>query len=778
MVLQSFSARANSILNNEASKEAPFLLSCDVKTPTELELLAEIVAESKQFENHGCIDHPGRIKLAEKLLGHDRIRVAFINDNGFYAGAGIALARQARSFTLAGHQVSVVGLNPYPETALSTQRYKNWLNQEGSIPAIKFHAVRHSDCQIVRNGDKDHTSLIATLQEMEQWDLVVLGNIHSDAISLRFLEPLLLRNIPIVYYAHDLDLLGGGCGYPHYYDCTQYIYGCLDSACPKPRDAYPQSANGRVERCYLQRSLLFEDLNIPLACNSQWSQLNLQKRYPKKFVLPIHYGIDTSIFRPADDKESLRRSLGLDPFRFTVVVGADTIGRPGKGGELVEALVSYLVKDPDIQVISFGHYPASQPEVKSFGYLDSETEISRVFASGDCYLNPVTIEALGQTILEASACGCIPIVLRRAGGVVDAVKHGRTGFIVDDIEDLLEAVNRLKQKKELQHLLAEEGREWMQQYYSLQRQYCRWLEALSSDWFLPSQKPISVPNSRTEHSLDKPLISVVSLTLNCAEALALTAASLEMQDHTSFEWVIQDGGSTDHTLAAVEAADVPYRIYQEADTGIYDAANKSIGHCRGEWVLFLHAGDWLAGPKALSKVMTSVDLNETDLIVTDFMEILIDGSIIRRHPANPTDKLRHLRTGSFQAPGPHWLSNMPSHQGMILRRNWLERFPFNMDLKISADWLQMFSIIDSGAKVGMSGELLSWYPNGGFSFENSDQWVGDVISIAKTFSSDHESVDAYFADALERHRLDCFQRRRRRLALNRIYPSANSQAIF
>jgi hypothetical protein len=90
----------------------------------------------------------------------------------------------------------------------------------------------------------------------------------------------------------------------------------------------------------------------------------------------------------------------------------------------------------------------------------------------------------------------------------------------------------------------------------------------------------------------------------------------------------------------------------------------------------------------------------------------------------------------------------------------------------------MFSIIDSGAKVGMSGELLSWYPNGGFSFENSDQWVGDVISIAKTFSSDHESVDAYFADALERHRQDCFQRRRRRLALNRIYPSANSQAIF
>jgi hypothetical protein len=116
---------------------------------------------------------------------------------------------------------------------------------------------------------------------------------------------------------------------------------------------------------------------------------------------------------------------------------------------------------------------------------------------------------------------------------------------------------------------------------------------------------------------------------------------------------------------------------------------------------------------------------------------------------------------------------MPSHQGMILRRSWLERFPFSMDLKISADWLQMFSVIDAGAKVGMSGELLSWYSNGGFSFENSDQWIGDVISIAKTFYSDHQAVDSYFADALASHRYDCFQRRRRRLALNRLYSESS-----
>jgi glycosyltransferase involved in cell wall biosynthesis len=775
-VFQSFSARASKILNNRASREATFLLSCDTKTPTELELLKAIVGETKSTQKDGNSADADRLKLSEKLLSNEKIRVGFINDNGFYAGAGIALARQARSFALAGHQVSVVGLNPYPETALSTQRYKSWLKQEGCIPAIKFYAVRKADCQIGRNGDNDYTDVISTLYLQELWDLVILGNLHSDAISLRFLEPILHRNIPIVYFSHDLDLLGGGCGYPQYYECTQYLNGCLDSTCPKPQEAYPKNASGRVAINYMQRTLLFECENVSLACNSYWSQQHLMKRYLQKPVLPIHCSIDTSIFCPVADKASLRETLGLHPTCFTVVIGADSLSRPGKGGELLEFLVPCLVNDPDIQVVSLGHYPASQHEVKSFGYLDNETDISRVFASGDCYLNPVTIEALGQTILEASACGCIPIVLRRAGGVVDAIKHGRTGFIVDEAQELLDSINLLKKNENLRQFLADEGCEWIRQHFSLQRQYCCWLEAVCSDWFLPSRRQhLRVGNAIEKAVSDQepPIVSVVSLTLNCAEALAITATSLQMQDHSSFEWIIQDGGSADNTLSVAKAADVPCRIYQDSDTGIYDAANRSIGHCQGEWVLFLHAGDWLAGPKALSKVMSSVELCQTDLIVTDFMEILIDGTIHRRHPSNPADKLRHLSTGSFQAPGPHWLSNMPSHQGMILRRKWLEQFPFSLDLKISADWLQMFSVIDAGAKVGMSGELLSWYSNGGFSFENSDQWIRDVISIAKKFCSNHQAVDAYFADALERHRQTCYQRRRRRLALNRLFPSGS-----
>ena len=153
-----------------------------------------------------------------------------------------------------------------------------------------------------------------------------------------------------------------------------------------------------------------------------------------------------------------------------------------------------------------------------------------------------------------------------------------------------------------------------------------------------------------------------------------------------------------------------------------------------------------------------------------FIEVLIDGTALRRDPANPSHKLQSLRDGSFRRPGPHWLSGMPSHQGLLLRRDWCLRFPFDTSFRISADWLQMFSAIDAGARVAVSDQLLSWYPNGGFSYENSNLWIEDVVRLAKRFQPDHAAVDAYFAEALAHHQQLTLARRHRRQALERWYP--------
>ena len=82
-----------------------------------------------------------RQHLVEQLLAGASLRIALINDNGFYAGAGIAVARQARSFALAGHQVTVLALNGYREAVIARQRYTHWLSGGGRRHPIRFGGV-------------------------------------------------------------------------------------------------------------------------------------------------------------------------------------------------------------------------------------------------------------------------------------------------------------------------------------------------------------------------------------------------------------------------------------------------------------------------------------------------------------------------------------------------------------------------------------------------------------------------------------------------------------
>ena len=455
--------------------------------------------------------------LVERLLAGQSLRIALINDNGFYAGAGIAVARQARSFALAGHKVSVLALNGYPESVLARHRYGRWLSGEGSNHPIHYAVVPNGELPTDRSGALDPTQWILDQQERTgSWDLVILGNLHSCDISLRFIKPLLDNKTPLVWFAHDLDLLGGGCAYPQYYGCTRFISGCDDNTCPKSNDQYPTASNGRIRQHSLQRNQLFQHPGIHLATHSRWSVRQLRERFSSQQVMEMPLGVDIEVFRPSNKPAVLRESLGLDPHRFTVVVGADSLERPGKGGAILRDMLPHLLEDPDLQVVCFGHYPHAHPHLVNCGYLDDETSIARIYASGDLFLNPVTIEAYGQTLLEASACGCIPISLKGTG-VESIVQHQRTGLLCDQPSELHAAIKKLQHQPELRRLMRAKGIEVAQQQFSLHQQANNWTEQLVRAWAQPNQ-PAQPSSDRA------PQLSIVTTTLNCAEPLTCDAA--------------------------------------------------------------------------------------------------------------------------------------------------------------------------------------------------------------------------------------------------------------
>lgn len=92
----------------------------------------------------------------------------------------------------------------------------------------------------------------------------------------------------------------------------------------------------------------------------------------------------------------------------------------------------------------------------------------------------------------------------------------------------------------------------------------------------------------------RPLITVITSSLNSAAHLATAARSIRGQTYGNVEWLIIDGGSTDGTVDVIrDNADVVDYWLSEADSGIYDAWNKALSLAAGCWVMFLGADDQL-----------------------------------------------------------------------------------------------------------------------------------------------------------------------------------------
>jgi putative colanic acid biosynthesis glycosyltransferase len=105
--------------------------------------------------------------------------------------------------------------------------------------------------------------------------------------------------------------------------------------------------------------------------------------------------------------------------------------------------------------------------------------------------------------------------------------------------------------------------------------------------------------------MSRPLISIVTVTLNCAEDAVRTAQSVLGQTAGDYEYLVKDGGSSDGTPERLRELGVA--VESSPDTGIYDAMNQALAHCNGEYVYFLNAGDTFASPTVLAELEAGID---------------------------------------------------------------------------------------------------------------------------------------------------------------------------
>ena len=167
------------------------------------------------------------------------------------------------------------------------------------------------------------------------------------------------------------------------------------------------------------------------------------------------------------------------------------------------------------------------------------------------------------------------------------------------------------------------------------------------------------------------LFSIITVVYNGEHLIEKTIKSVIGQTLTSVEYIIIDGESTDGTLHVINKyKDKITYIESSEDSGVYDAMNKALFHVKGEWVLFMNAGDIFFSLKTLENVANSIGFDTSlNLVYGDVVLGDKNGKVVQAKDFN------YIKFG------------MPfCHQSVFVRSNIFLKNNFNNYYKICADY--------------------------------------------------------------------------------------------
>lgn len=100
------------------------------------------------------------------------------------------------------------------------------------------------------------------------------------------------------------------------------------------------------------------------------------------------------------------------------------------------------------------------------------------------------------------------------------------------------------------------------------------------------------------------LFSIITVTYNAEAVVRRTLQSVQGQTCRDFEHLIIDGASTDATVSIAQSFGC--KVFSEPDRGLYDAMNKGIARAKGDYLIFLNAGDAFHSADTLQQVATHI----------------------------------------------------------------------------------------------------------------------------------------------------------------------------
>ncbi len=274
---------------------------------------------------------------------------------------------------------------------------------------------------------------ITRTPEFREADIIHLHWVNQGLLSLKGLRRILQSDKPVVWTLHDMWPLTAICH--HAYECTRYVDGCCE--CPFLRRPGRHDLSYKVFR--RKKRVLDDARRLTFVAVSEWlaekaRMSALTSSFPVHVVpnvLPVQ---QFTIIDRIDARSALKCN---EP--YVIAFGAARIDDPIKGfSYLTEAL--RLLTAPgryqatDIRLLLFGHVRdesvlSTIPVPYTYlGYVDDAYRLSEIYSAANATVSSSFYETFGQTLIEAMACGSIPVSFD-GSGQADIIRHEVTGYL-------------------------------------------------------------------------------------------------------------------------------------------------------------------------------------------------------------------------------------------------------------------------------------------------------------------------------------------------------------
>jgi glycosyltransferase involved in cell wall biosynthesis len=162
----------------------------------------------------------------------------------------------------------------------------------------------------------------------------------------------------------------------------------------------------------------------------------MRSRHPNGRLVPL--GINVDAIPMGGGGERLAYVARLHPAKG-YDIAFDVSGRAGRA----------------LDAVGFDHVGAEIPQhVKYHGEIKSNGALFLLLGNAHALLSPSRFDAGGRINLEAAACGT-PVLCLDGTGTRDHVSHGVSGWICENADDLLDAL------QDVPLLNREQAREWV-----------------------------------------------------------------------------------------------------------------------------------------------------------------------------------------------------------------------------------------------------------------------------------------------------------------------------